>query len=205
MKKMMIGTLGCLALMLTGSELVKANTVHENYRQTYYTYVDGDFSVGARSPQGELITLGTPGLAVIDNEMKWYDKEYGWISIYAINLDEVKATQNGYDFEVYGSIIEVTFPDGTIDNGIILDACGACRYEAKIDKWLYQKDSTKDIKGVSFSYKRYGWNDTTPVDKLITEETTESTDEATADKHNWLIELLEVVGEVILHPLIELK
>lgn len=201
----MIGTLSYLTLMLTGSELVNANTVHENYRQTYYTYVDGDFSVGARSPQGELITLGTPGLAVIDNEMKWYDKEYGWISIYAINLDEVKATQNGYDFEVYGSVIEVAFPDGTIDNGIILDACGACRYEAKIDKWLYQKDSTKDIKGVSFSYKRYGWNDTTPVDKLITERTTESTEEATTDKHNWLINLLDVVGEVVLHPLIELK
>lgn len=205
MKKMMIGTLSCLTLILTGNGPAKANTVHENYRQTYYTYVDGDFSVGARSPQGELITLGTPGLAVIDNEMKWYDEEYGWISIYAINLDEVKATQNGYDFEVYGSVIEVAFPDGTIDNGIILDACGACRYEAKIDKWLYQKDSTKDIKGVSFSYKRYGWNDTTPVDKLITEETTESSEEATTDKHNWLISLLDVIGEVVLHPLIELK
>ena len=42
-------------------------------------------------------------------------------------------------------------------------------------------------------------------DKLITEEVAESTNEATTDKHNWLISLLEVVGEVVLHPLIELK
>lgn len=204
MKKLTIGILGALTLLTTGAEKINA-TVHDNYRQTYYTYVDGDFSVGARTPDGELITLGTPGLAVIDNEMKWYDSDYGWISIFAINLDEVKATQNGYDFDVYGSIIEITYPDGNSEHGIILDACGACRYEDKIDKWLYEKDKTKDIKGVSFIYKRYGWNDTVEQDKLITEEEPESTEEATADKHNWLIELLEVVGEVVLHPLIELK
>ena len=204
MKKLTIGILGALTLFIAGSEKVNA-TVHDNYRQTYYTYVDGDFSVGARTPDGELITLGTPGLAVIDNEMKWYDRDYGWVSVFAINLDEVKATQNGYDFDVYGSIIEITYPNGNSEHGIILDACGACRYADKIDKWLYEKDKTKDIKGVSFIYKRYGWSDTVEEDKLITEEETESTEEATADNHNWSIELLEVVGEVALHPLIELK
>ena len=204
MKKLIIGILGALILLITGSEKINA-TVHENYRQTYYTYVDGNFSVGARTPDGKLITLGTPGLAVVDNEMKWYDKDYGWVSIFAINLDEVKATQNGYDFDVYGSIIEITYPDGNLEHGIILDACGACRYADKIDKWLYQKDKTKDVKGVSFIYKRYGWNDTVVQDKSITEKVADCTGEATADKHNWLINLLETVGEVVLHPLIELK
>ena len=42
MKKMTIGILGALTLFITGSEKINA-TVHENYRQTYYTYVDGDF------------------------------------------------------------------------------------------------------------------------------------------------------------------
>ena len=88
MKKLTIGVLGALTLFISGTEKINAS-VHDNYRQTYYTYVDGDMSVGARDKQGNLITLGHPNLKVENNEMKYLDEEYGWLQVVAINHDQV--------------------------------------------------------------------------------------------------------------------
>ena len=44
-------------LALSNTPVINTEIIHEDYRQTYYTYVDGDTSVGARDRQGNLITL----------------------------------------------------------------------------------------------------------------------------------------------------
>ena len=145
-------------LAVSNTPLINTEVTHENYRQTYYTYVDGDTSVGGRDPEGNLITLGHPNLKIEDNEMMYKDEEYGWVQVVAINHDEVKASRNGkYTFGVYGSIINITYPDGEVETSIVLDACGACTTARKVDKWVYEKDKQHDIHGISYEYKRFGW------------------------------------------------
>lgn len=161
-------------LALSNTPAINTEIVHEDYRQTYYTYVDGDTSVGARDKQGNLITLGHPNLKVENNEMKYLDDEYGWLQVVAINHDQVKASRDGkYSFGVYGSIIDITYPDGEVETSIVLDACGACTTANKVDKWVYEKDKQHDIHGISFEYKRFGWemdNLTEPQETLVKPE-----------------------------------
>lgn len=149
--------LAVLPLLLSAYTTVNAE-VNEDYRQTYFTHEDGDTSVGA-SYKGEILTLDSPYVSVIDNEMMFKDETYGHLPIYAVSLDEILESRTGkYTFGLYGSVIEITYPDGTKEDGIILDACGACRYDKKIDKWLYKNDKTHDITGISYTYKRVGWD-----------------------------------------------
>lgn len=132
-----------------------------DYRQTYYTVEQGELSVGSRDFKGNEINLNNENVRVVDNMVMFNDLEYGYIPIVAVSLDEVLASRNGeYTFGIYGSVIEIKYPDvDTTQKAIILDACGACRYADKIDMWLYEADESLDINGVSFDYIRYGWHE----------------------------------------------
>ena len=127
---------------------------NKGYRQTYYSVIqDSETNLGAgynyRSSQ----------VRNINNVMHFYDNNYGYLPIYAINLNEVmssglnrKGTPNAY-----GSVIEIT---NGVDKwkGIILDACGACRYSSKIDLWVYKNQQSLDVSNLDFKYLRYGWD-----------------------------------------------
>lgn len=143
--------------MVTPTEIFEQE--YTDYRQTYYTVAEGEFQVGAREQNGRAINLNNPNIKIIDNQVMYNDDDYGYVPIVAINWNEVLDSQVGkYDFAVYGSIIEINYPDGTVEDAIVLDSCGACRYSNKIDKWINQPDSSEDVKGVSYTYKRYGWD-----------------------------------------------
>ena len=143
--------------MVTPTEIFEQE--YTDYRQTYYTVAEGEFQVGAREQNGRAINLNNPNIKIIDNQVMYNDDDYGYVPIVAINWNEVLDSQVGkYDFAVYGSIIEISYPDGTVEDAIVLDSCGACRYSNKIDKWINQPDSSEDVKDVSYTYKRYGWD-----------------------------------------------
>ena len=143
--------------MVTPTEIFEQE--YTDYRQIYYTVAEGEFQVGAREQNGRAINLNNPNIKIIDNQVMYNDDDYGYVPIVAINWNEVLDSQVGkYDFAVYGSIIEINYPDGTVEDAIVLDSCGACRYSNKIDKWINQPDSSEDVKDVSYTYKRYGWD-----------------------------------------------
>lgn len=124
----------------------------KGYRQTYYSVVDGETKLGS------LFYYGHPSIRNINNVMHYNDSQYGWLPIYAINMDEVVANgQNSRGtWNIYGSVIEVRQGDKTW-NGIVLDACGACRYANKIDLWTYSNDSSLDVTGLDWRIVRYGY------------------------------------------------
>lgn len=167
---------------------------YTEYRQTYYTVAEGEYQVGAREQNGQAINLDNPNVRIIDNQVMYNDAQYGYVPIVAINLNEVLDSKVGqYTYGVYGSIIEMRYPNGTTQNAIILDACGACRYANKIDKWINQPDSSQDVQGVSYTYKRYGWDTYKPVETVaevvedvveyVEEEVTEVVEPVTEPKN----------------------
>lgn len=124
----------------------------KDYRQTYYSVVDGETKLGS------LLYYGHPQIRNVNNIMHYNDSQYGWLPIYAINMNEVVANgqNNRGTWNIYGSIIEVRQGDKTW-NGIILDACGACRYANKIDLWTYSHDVSLDTTGIDWRIVRYGY------------------------------------------------
>lgn len=126
---------------------------YKNYRQTYYSVQEGERSLGAG------YTINSPEIKVIDNVMNFYDEEYGYLPIIAINIDEVLASGlNGRGTpNTYGSVVEIKYPDDSIQQAIILDACGACSWDSRIDLWVWSNDISMDVSGVEFKYLRNGW------------------------------------------------
>ena len=57
--------------------------VFKNYRQTFYSVTAGEVKVGYG------LTYQDDGVKVIDNVMHYYDDEYEWLPIVAVNIDEV--------------------------------------------------------------------------------------------------------------------
>ena len=126
---------------------------YKNYRQTYYSVQEGERNLGAG------YNANSPEVAVINNIMNFYDKQYGYLPIVAININEVMASglnQRGTP-NLYGSVIEMKYPNGNVQKAIVLDACGACSRSSKVDLWVYNNDSSLDISGVEFRYVRKGW------------------------------------------------
>lgn len=126
---------------------------NKNYRQTYYSVQEGETQLGSG------YYLGHSKVKTINNIMNYYDSQYGWLPIYAININEVlasglnsKGTPN-----LYGSVIEIKYSDGSLRKGIVLDACGACAKSSKIDLWVYNNDSKLDVSHLEFRYLRKGW------------------------------------------------
>ena len=124
----------------------------KDYRQTYYSVVDGETTLGS------LFYYGHSSIRNINNIMHYNDSQYGWLPVYAINMNEVTSSgQNANGtWNIYGSVIEVRQGDKTW-NGIVLDACGACRYANKIDLWTYSHDVSLDVTGLDWRIVRYGY------------------------------------------------
>ena len=124
----------------------------KDYRQTYYSVVDGETKLGS------LFYYGHSSIRNINNIMHYNDSQYGWLPVYAINMNEVTSigqNANG-TWNIYGSVIEVRQGDETW-HGIVLDACGACRYANKIDLWTYNHDVSLDTTGIDWRIVRYGY------------------------------------------------
>lgn len=124
----------------------------QDYRQTYYSVVDGETKLGS------LFYYGHSSIRNINNIMHYNDSQYGWLPVYAINMNEVTSSgQNANGtWNIYGSVIEVRQGDKTW-LGIVLDACGACRYANKIDLWTYSHDVSLDVTGLDWRIVRYGY------------------------------------------------
>lgn len=125
---------------------------YKNYRQTYYSVQEGERSLGAG------YTINSPEVKVIDNIMHFNDEEYGYLPIYAIDINEVvNGEQNDKGvWNLYGSIIELKQGDNTW-KGIILDACGACSRDNRVDLWVKSNDVELDIRGIDWKYIRYSY------------------------------------------------
>ena len=124
----------------------------QDYRQTYYSVVDGETKLGS------LFYYGHSSIRNINNIMHYNDSQYGWLPVYAINMNEVTSSgqnSNG-TWNIYGSVIELRQGDKTW-HGIVLDACGACRYANKIDLWTYSHDVSLDVSGLDWRIVRYGY------------------------------------------------
>ena len=124
----------------------------QGYRQTYYSVVDGETTLGS------LFYYGHSSIRNINNIMHYNDTQYGWLPVYAINMNEVTSSgqnSNG-TWNIYGSVIELRQGDKTW-HGIVLDACGACRYANKIDLWTYNHDVSLDVTGLDWRIVRYGY------------------------------------------------
>ena len=124
----------------------------KGYRQTYYSVVDGEETLGS------MHYYGHSSIRNINNIMHYNDSQYGWLPIYAINMNEIMANgqnSNG-TWSMYGSVIELRQGDKTW-LGIVLDSCGACRYADKIDIWTYSHDVSLDTTGIDWRIVRYGY------------------------------------------------
>ena len=132
-----------------------ASYTHKGYRQTYYSVAEGETNLGAG------YNYQSKEIAVINNVMNFYDKDYGYLPIYAININEVLGS--GLNSKgrpnLYGSVIQIKDSNGNISKGIVLDACGACSRANKIDLWVYNNNQVHDVSNLEFKYIRKGWND----------------------------------------------
>lgn len=135
-------------------ELPKAEETLPVYRQTYYSVEQGETSVGA------LYHYSDPEMKIINNVIHFNDEEFGYIPVVAINLDEViESGQNEKGiWNIYGTVLNLTYPNEQSTNAIILDACGACRYDDKIDLWVYENQEILDVENVTIDLVRKGWN-----------------------------------------------
>lgn len=125
----------------------------QNYRQTYYSVIENK-----EQKLGSGHTYLSEDIKNISNIMHYNDKEYGWLPIYAINMNEViNSGQNeGGTWNLFGSIIELKRGEDTW-MGIVLDSCGKCRYEPKIDLWVYNNQIDLDVSGIDWRIVRYGY------------------------------------------------
>ena len=158
-------------LSSSGDEIVKAiplstisnsdrtidetETVFKDYRQTFYSVPAGEVKVGYG------LTYQDDSVKVIDNVMHYYDAQYEWLPIVAINIDEVLEVglnERGIP-NYYGTVLEITYPEGDTQKAIVLDACGACSWDNRIDLWVYDHDYQHDIKGIEYRIVREGFKD----------------------------------------------
>lgn len=124
----------------------------QGFRQTVYTVAEGETSLGSG------LYYGHPSVKPINNVMHYNDSEYGWLPIYAININEVLASglnQQGRP-NIYGSIIELKSGSKSWF-AFVGDACGACSRSSKVDLWTYNLDHSLDIGNVDWRIVRYGY------------------------------------------------
>ena len=124
----------------------------KGYRQTVYSISEGETHLGSG------LYYGHPSVRNINNVMHYNDAEYGWLPIYAININEVTASgQNSRGiWNIYGSIIEMRQGDKTW-YAFLGDACGECSRSDKIDLWTYSVDLSLDTTGIDWRIVRYGY------------------------------------------------
>lgn len=137
------------------SKVDETETVFKDYRQTFYSVTGGEVKVGYG------LTYQDDSVKVIDNVMHYYDAQYEWLPIVAINIDEVLEVglnERGIP-NYYGTVLEITYPEGDTQKAIVLDACGACSWDNRIDLWVYDHDYQHDIKGIEYRIVREGFKD----------------------------------------------
>ena len=137
------------------STVDETETVFKDYRQTFYSVTAGEVKVGYG------LTYQDDSVKVIDNVMHYYDAQYEWLPIVAINIDEVLEVglnERGIP-NYYGTVLEITYPEGDTQKAIVLDACGACSWDNRIDLWVYDHDYQHDIKGIEYRIVREGFKD----------------------------------------------
>ena len=125
---------------------------NEHFTQTNYSVVE---------EKGYELAIGVDWndqyVKNINNVMHYRDPQYGYLPIYALNIDQIKEYGKVYDSKLFGSVIEIKYPDGSTGRGIIMDACGQCAKESKIDLWVYHDDNSKHIEDINFKFTRIGW------------------------------------------------
>lgn len=132
-------------------------TVNPEFRQTIYDVVQEG---GVQVSHGEY--WNSPNMRVHNNLIQYYDNQYGWVQVVALNIDQVKEHGSVVTSEMLGSIIEMRYPNGEVKNAIVLDVCGAARTSRKVDLWVYDFSNAKggtntgDIHGVEFRFVRFG-------------------------------------------------
>ena len=130
-------------------------TMNTNFKQTTYSVKDEGLHTTANGTK-----WNGNKTRVNNNAIQYHDNQYGWCDIYAVNIDQIKEHGSGkasvYNSKLHGSIMEVKHKDGTITNGIILDACGEARKKAIVDKWVYNQEKENEM--VDWFIKRQGWD-----------------------------------------------
>ena len=144
------------------------NDFRASGKKTTYADMNGtkntDWKKTSYSTQEGLTTTATginvtnnPNVKLVGNSYKWHDSEYGYVDIYAMNINQLKESAKGgvYTSPYYGSIIEVEDSNGNISYGAILDACGQASKEAILDK--FTKNTEPNNEYISWSVKRKGF------------------------------------------------
>lgn len=128
-----------------------------NYTQTIY---DVDIEGGIQVSHGEY--WNDSNMRVHNNNIQYYDEHYGWIQVYALNIDVIKQFGTVVTSDMLGSVIEVRFPDGSVEKGIVMDVCGACARDKKIDRYVYNMDMARGygghVSGIDFRFIRFGFD-----------------------------------------------
>ena len=133
-------------------------TINPNFRQTVYDVVREG---GVQVSHGEY--WNSKNMRVHNNVIQYHDKEYGWIQVVALNIDQVKEYGSVVNSSMLGSVIEMRYPNGHVEKAVVLDVCGAARTQRKVDLWVYDlhkakaNTNTGDIKGVEFKFIRFGF------------------------------------------------
>ena len=129
------------------------------YTRTYY---DVDVEGGVISSYGKY--WNDEEMRVKDNFIQYNDEQYGWVNVYALNVDQMKEYGTVVTSTALGSIIEVKLPNSTSTHyGIVLDVCGACAKAKKIDVWVKNQyeainNGTHINNEVEFRFKRFGFD-----------------------------------------------
>lgn len=124
-------------------------SMNEDFRITFYT--DNSVGMGFNKQSKEIRNH--------NNHMQFNDHQYGWIDVVAVNINQVKMTRSGWTYDLYGSVIELTYPNGTKKLAVIADSCGSSRTKAIIDLWLDKNDYSEHInEGVNWQFIRKGLN-----------------------------------------------
>ncbi|MGL4336787.1 MAG: hypothetical protein ACRCST_07815 [Turicibacter sp.] len=135
------------------NEEIEEIEVYQDFRQTFYSVDQGEVKVGFG------VTYEDESVKNIDNVMHYYDEEYEWLPIVAVNIDEVLdvgLNEKGIPL-YYGTILEITYPEGEVAKAIVLDACGACSRDNRIDLWVYSYNYDHDVTGIEFKIIRDGF------------------------------------------------
>lgn len=126
------------------------------YTQTIYDVVQEN---GVQVSYG--LYWNDNNMRVHNNNIQYYDDQYGWLQVYALNIDMVKQFGTVVTSDMLGSVIEVRFPDGSFEKGVVLDVCGACASAKKIDRYVYDMSAAKGngghTYGVDFRFVRFGF------------------------------------------------
>lgn len=130
--------------------------VYKDFRQTFYSVDSGEVKVGYG------VSYNDESVRNINNVMHFFDDGYQeWLPVVAVDINEVLEVglnKRGIP-NYYGTVLEITYPSGEAQKAIVLDACGACSRDNRIDLWVYKNDYNHDIKGIEYRVIREGFKD----------------------------------------------